>query len=81
AQLTAGNDLNLNAATTQQSSRNGGSESHSTGLSRTTVSAGDNLLLKAGQDINSHAAGLAAENDVGLLAGRDVNLLAEATTD
>lgn len=81
AQLTAGNDLSLNAATTQQSSRNGGSESHSTGLSRTTVSAGDNLVLKAGQDINSHAAGLAAENDVGLLAGRDVNLLAEATTD
>ncbi|EOG8149743.1 hemagglutinin repeat-containing protein [Citrobacter werkmanii] len=81
AQLTAGNDLNLNAGSTQQSSRNGGSESHSTGLSRTTVSAGDNLLLKAGQDINSHAAGLAAENDVGLLAGRDVNLLAEATTD
>ncbi|WP_233605557.1 hemagglutinin repeat-containing protein [Citrobacter sp. FDAARGOS_156] len=81
AQLTAGNDLNLNAATTQQNSRNGGSESHSTGLSRTTVSAGDNLVLKAGQDINSHAAGLAAENDVGLLAGRDVNLLAEATTD
>ncbi|EOB6051119.1 hemagglutinin repeat-containing protein [Salmonella enterica] len=81
AQLTAGNDLNLNAGTTQQSSRNSGSESHSTGLSRTTVSAGDNLLLKAGQDINSHAAGLAAENDVGLLAGRDVNLLAEATTD
>ncbi|EHF2631021.1 filamentous hemagglutinin N-terminal domain-containing protein [Salmonella enterica subsp. enterica serovar Panama] len=81
AQLTAGNDLNLNAATTLQSSRNGGSESHSTGLSRTTVSAGDNLVLKAGQDINSHAAGLAAENDVGLLAGRDVNMLAEATTD
>ena len=81
AQLTAGNDLSLNAATTQQNSRNGGSESHSTGLSRTTVSAGDNLVLKAGQDINSHAAGLAAENDVGLLAGRDVNLLAEATTD
>ncbi|WP_167817551.1 hemagglutinin repeat-containing protein [Citrobacter tructae] len=81
AQLTAGNDLSLNAATTQQNSRNGGSESHSTGLSRTTVSAGDNLVLKAGQDINSHAAGLAAENDVGFQAGRDVNLLAEATTD
>lgn len=81
AQLTAGNDLNLNAATTQQNSRNGGSESHSTGLFRTTVSAGDNLVLKAGQDINSHAAGLAAENDVGLQAGRDVNMLAEATTD
>ncbi|ENM0556588.1 hemagglutinin repeat-containing protein [Salmonella enterica] len=81
AQFTAGNDLSLNAATTQQSSRNGGSESHGTGLSRTTVSAGDNLVLKAGQDINSHATGLAAENDVGLLAGRDVNLQAEATTD
>lgn len=77
--LAGGNDLNLNAADTRQDSRNGNSESHSTGLERTTVSAGGNLILKAGQDINSQAAGLAAENDVTLQAGRDVNLQAEAT--
>ncbi len=77
--LAAGNDLNLNAAHTRQDSHNGNSESHSSGLERTTVSAGGNLILKAGQDINSQAAGLAAENDVTLQAGRDMNLLAEAT--
>ncbi|QLW75965.1 hemagglutinin repeat-containing protein [Citrobacter freundii] len=81
AVLTAGNDLNLNAATTHENSRDGGSESHRSGLDRTTISAGDNLVLIAGQDINAHAAGLAAENDVGLQAGRDVNLLAEATAE
>lgn len=81
AMLTAGNDLNLNAASTRENSRDGGSESHRSGLDRTTISAGDNLVLIAGQDINAHAAGLAAENDVGLQAGRDVNLLAEATAE
>ncbi|AUP76147.1 hypothetical protein CWS02_00255 [Enterobacter sp. EA-1] len=40
AQLAAGNDLNLNAEQTSQNSRNGKSENHSTGLDRTTVSAG-----------------------------------------
>lgn len=79
AQLAAGNDLNLNAASTLENNRNGGSESHSSGLDRTTVSAGDSLVLKAGQDINAHAAGLAAEGNVGIQAGRDVNLLAEET--
>ncbi|MBN9703988.1 hemagglutinin repeat-containing protein [Enterobacter roggenkampii] len=61
AGLSAGNDLNLNAAQTRESSRKGKSESHSTGLDRTTISAGDNLVLKAGQDINAQAAALAAE--------------------
>lgn len=80
AGLSAGNDLNLNAAQTSESSRKGKSESHSTGLDRTTISAGDNLVLKAGQDINAQAAALAAEKSVGLQAGRDVNLAAEETT-
>ncbi|WP_442870744.1 two-partner secretion domain-containing protein, partial [Citrobacter sp. Awk 4] len=79
AQLAAGNDLNLNAASTRENNRNGGSESHSSGLDRTTVSAGDSLVLKAGQDINAHAAGLAAEGNVGIQAGRDVNLQAGET--
>ncbi|WP_305067801.1 MULTISPECIES: hemagglutinin repeat-containing protein [unclassified Kosakonia] len=80
ASLAAGNDLNLNAQQTRQSSRNGNSESHSTGLDRTTVSAGGNLILTAGQDIHSQAAGLAAEQQVGMQAGRDVDLQAAETT-
>lgn len=80
AGLSAGNDLNLNAAQTSESSRKGKGESHSTGIDRTTISAGDNLVLKAGQDINAQAAALAAEKSVGLQAGRDVNLAAEETT-
>ncbi|WP_312122239.1 hemagglutinin repeat-containing protein [Kosakonia cowanii] len=80
ASLAAGNDLNLNAQQTSQSSRNGNSENHSTGLDRTTVSAGGNLILTAGQDIHSQAAGLAAEQQVGMQAGRDVDLQAAETT-
>ena len=83
ASLAAGNDLNLNAqqtSQTSQNSRNGNSENHSTGLDRTTVSAGGNLILTAGQDIHSQAAGLAAEQQVGMQAGRDVDLQAAETT-
>lgn len=80
ASLAAGNDLNLNAQQTSQSSRNGNSENHSTGLDRTTVSAGGNLILTAGQDIHSQAAGLAAEQQVGMQAGRDVDLQAAEMT-
>ncbi|MDU4093333.1 MAG: hemagglutinin repeat-containing protein, partial [Pantoea sp.] len=72
-------DLNLNAATTQQNSRNGNSESHASGLERTTISSGGDLKLAAGRDLTSQAAGLAAEGDVALQAGRDLNLQAEAT--
>ncbi|EKM0376132.1 hemagglutinin repeat-containing protein, partial [Cronobacter turicensis] len=80
AALAAGGDLNLDALQTSKNSRNGKSETHSTGLDRTTVSAGDNLTLSAGRDINAHAAALAAEDNIGVQAGRDVNLDAEATT-
>jgi filamentous hemagglutinin len=81
AQLIAGNDLNLNSAATATNSSYGNSESHATGVDRTTVTAGDDLALVAGRDLNSQAAGLATEGSVGLQAGRDVNLLAEATTE
>ncbi|EOC0865877.1 hemagglutinin repeat-containing protein [Cronobacter muytjensii] len=80
AALAAGGDLSLDALQTSKNSRNGKRETHSTGLDRTTVSAGDNLTLSAGRDINAHAAALAAENNIGIQAGRDVNLEAEATT-
>ncbi|EOZ0650911.1 hemagglutinin repeat-containing protein [Cronobacter muytjensii] len=80
AALAAGGDLSLDALQTSNNNRSGKRETHSTGLDRTTVSAGDNLTLSAGRDINAHAAALAAENNIGIQAGRDVNLEAEATT-
>ncbi|WP_281081455.1 hemagglutinin repeat-containing protein [Klebsiella quasivariicola] len=80
AQLVAVNDLNLNAAGNEQSSRTGGSESHQSGADRSTVTAGDKVTLMAGRDLTSQAAGIAAEGNVGIQAGRDVNLRAEATT-
>ncbi|HGG9108906.1 hemagglutinin repeat-containing protein [Enterobacter cloacae] len=81
ALLQAGNDLNLNAAQKSHNSRNGKSESHSSGATVSTVTAGNNLTLAAGRDITSQAAGLAAENNVVIQAGQDVNLRAEATTE
>ncbi|TNV16432.1 filamentous hemagglutinin N-terminal domain-containing protein, partial [Buttiauxella sp. B2] len=81
AQLIAGNNLNLNAVQTRESSAKGKSETHRTDNARSTITAGGNLALVAGQDINSQAAGIAAEGDVAMQAGRDVNLLAEETTD
>ncbi|MGV2880329.1 filamentous hemagglutinin N-terminal domain-containing protein [Pantoea vagans] len=79
AALAAGNDLNLNSATTSQSDVKGKRETHSTGLDRTTLTSGGDLALQAGRDINSQAAGIAADKDVALQAGRDVNLLAAET--
>ncbi|WP_275895642.1 hemagglutinin repeat-containing protein [Pantoea agglomerans] len=54
-------------------------ETHSTGLDRTTLTSGGDLALQAGRDLNSQAAGIAADKDVTLQAGRDVNLLAAET--
>ncbi|WP_315309964.1 hemagglutinin repeat-containing protein [Pantoea vagans] len=79
AALAAGNDLNLNSATTSQNDVKGKRETHSTGLDRTTLTSGGDLALLAGRDLNSQAAGLAADKDVTLQAGRDVNLLAAET--
>jgi filamentous hemagglutinin len=81
ALLSAGNDLNLNAARESNNSRNGKSENHESHAAVSTVTAGDNLTLAAGRDVNSQAAGIAAENNVALQAGRDVNLMAEASNE
>lgn len=78
ALLSAGNDLSLNAVRESKNSRNGRSESHESHAAVSTVTAGDNLLLVAGRDIASQAAGVAAENNVSIRAGRDVNLVAES---
>ena len=81
AGLNAGNDLNLNAGLTSESARGGRRESHASGVDITNVSAGNNLVLTAGRDVNSQAAALAAKNNTGIQAGRDVNLLAESATE
>lgn len=80
ALLSAGNDLNLNAAREGESHRNGNNESHESHAAVTTVTAGNNLTLAAGRDITSQAAGIAAENNVAIQAGRDVNLMAESAS-
>ncbi|WP_434774096.1 hemagglutinin repeat-containing protein [Pantoea agglomerans] len=79
AALAAGNDINLNSATTSQNDVKGKRETHSTGLDRTTLTSGGDLALQAGRDLNSQAAGIAADKDVTLQAGRDVNLVAAET--
>lgn len=78
ALLSAGNDLSLNAVRESKNSRNGRSESHESHAAVSTVTAGDNLLLVAGRDVASQAAGVAAENNVVIQGGRDVNLVAES---
>ncbi|ELM5385604.1 hemagglutinin repeat-containing protein [Escherichia coli] len=78
AVLSAGNDLSLNAVRESKNSRNGRSESHESHAAVSTVTAGDNLLLVAGRDVASQAAGVAAENNVVIRGGRDVNLVAES---
>ncbi|HDD9570545.1 TPA: hemagglutinin repeat-containing protein, partial [Escherichia coli] len=78
ALLSAGNDLSLNAVRESKNSRNGRSENHESHAAVSTVTAGDNLLLVAGRDVASQAAGMAAENNVAIRAGRDVNLVAES---
>lgn len=80
ALLSAGNDLSLNAVRESKNSRNGRSENHESHAAVSTVTAGDNLLLVAGRDVASQAAGMAAENNVAIRAGRDVNLVAESAS-
>ncbi|EFA4767646.1 filamentous hemagglutinin N-terminal domain-containing protein [Escherichia coli] len=80
ALLSAGNDLSLNAVRESKNSRNGRSENHESHAAVSTVTAGDNLLLVAGRDVASQAAGMAAENNVAIRAGRDMNLVAESAS-
>ncbi|QJG51804.1 contact-dependent inhibition toxin CdiA [Escherichia coli] len=77
AALIAGNDLSLNAIDRVSSSRHANSESHQRSAGLTTITAGDSVMLSAGRDVSSQAAGIAAEDNITVRAGRDVNLLAE----
>ncbi|EQA5827572.1 contact-dependent inhibition toxin CdiA, partial [Escherichia coli] len=77
ATLIAGNDLSLNAIDWVSSSRHANSESHQRSAGLTTITAGDSVMMSAGRDVSSQAAGIAAEDNITVRAGRDVNLLAE----
>ncbi|EOO3869900.1 contact-dependent inhibition toxin CdiA [Escherichia coli] len=77
AALIAGNDLSLNAIDRVSSSRHANSEFHQRSTELTTITAGDSVMLSAGRDVSSQAAGIAAEDNITVRAGRDVNLLAE----
>ena len=77
AALIAGNDLSLNAIDRVSSSHHANSESHQRSAGLTTITAGDSVMLSAGRDVSSQAAGIAAEDNITVRAGRDVNLLAE----
>ncbi|HBA6777531.1 TPA: contact-dependent inhibition toxin CdiA [Escherichia coli] len=77
AALISGNDLSLNAIDRVSSSRHANSESHQRSAGLTTITAGDSVMLSAGRDVSSQAAGIAAEDNITVRAGRDVNLLEE----
>ncbi len=84
--MAAGDDINITANEITQSEhrspRNSATtETASVTQQRSTLSAGDDLTLLAGNDLNARAAAIAAEGDVGIQAGRDLNLLAEATSE
>ncbi|EFH3293264.1 Contact-dependent inhibitor A, partial [Escherichia coli] len=59
--------------------RYGGSGWYETHAVAPTVTAGNSLMLSAGRDVNSQAAGITAENSMDIRAGRDVNMAAEST--
>ncbi|EMS4284945.1 contact-dependent inhibition effector tRNA nuclease [Escherichia coli] len=77
--LAAGNDLNMNAIQAGERRRYGGSGWYETHAVAPTVTAGNTLMLSAGRDVNSLAAGITAENSMAIRAGRDVNMAAEST--
>ena len=77
--LDAGRDLKLLAAENNIRDNAYSTKSYLNNVDRTTLSSGGDLKLTAGRDVNSQAAGLAAEGDVALQAGRDLNLQAQET--
>lgn len=84
--MAAENDINITANEIATSEGRAGrnratTEKASVTHQGSTLSAGDDLTLQAGNDVNARAAAIAAEGDVGIQAGRDVNLLAEASME
>nr|WP_221810626.1 hemagglutinin repeat-containing protein [Enterobacillus tribolii] len=81
AVLVAGRDVNLQTGEKNATSRNGGSLAISEDTTRSTLTAGENLTVSAGRDLNSDAAAIVAGESAGLMAGRDVNLNAAQSRD
>jgi filamentous hemagglutinin len=82
--FTAGNDILLNAIENTRSSSVTGKTAinhSSTTWDGVSITAGNNLTMTAGRDIQAPGAQLTAGNNVSLSAGRDVNLLALANTN
>ncbi|WP_039303703.1 hemagglutinin repeat-containing protein [Cedecea neteri] len=80
AALWAGNDLTLDVAKNSRHSQTSNMDIIDTSNTRTAISAGKDLSLAAGRDLNSMGAALAAQDSVGLQAGRDVNLASAEST-
>ncbi|WP_312739886.1 hemagglutinin repeat-containing protein [Cedecea neteri] len=80
AALWAGNDLTLDVAKNSRHSQTSNMDILDTSHTRPAISAGKDLSLAAGRDLNSMGAALAAQDSIGLQAGRDVNLEAAEST-
>jgi filamentous hemagglutinin len=78
---TAGNDINLNVLTTEQSSRYKNTESTRQTIQTSGLEAGGSMAVQAGRDVNLNAAELSAGNALAVVAGRDLNVGEVTTTN
>lgn len=72
SQLTAGRDIRINSAEQKELRQHNGISHRTDGQTGSLLTAGGDLTLSAGRDLQTRAAGLAAEKDITLSAGRDV---------
>lgn len=72
SQLTAGRDIRINSAEQKELRQHNGTSHRTDGQTGSLLTAGGDLTLSAGRDLQTRAAGLAAEKDITLSAGRDV---------
>ncbi|WP_221810515.1 hemagglutinin repeat-containing protein [Enterobacillus tribolii] len=83
--LKAGNDISLAANALHQNqelSHSGQSrKTEADSNQRSVLTAGENLTVSAGRDLNADAAAIVAGESAGLMAGRDVNLNAAQSRD
>src|SRR5471030_550899 len=77
--LAAGNNTNLLASGSRQTSNNG--QSHTSSGAISSLSSGGDLSVRAGQDINTQAASVNATGDLALNAGRDINIASATASD
>ncbi|HAS8353401.1 TPA: filamentous hemagglutinin N-terminal domain-containing protein, partial [Vibrio vulnificus] len=80
SQLTAGRDIRINSTEQKEFRQHNGTSHRTDGQSGSLLTAGGDLTLSAGRDLQTRAAGLAAEKDITLSAGRDVLAESAETT-